>query len=135
MVLVTIAKFALVAGTIYITKELGVWDSPRNATNEKGEIKQIPNIPEANKRKDKSNILFDDDDKKDLQRKMDEYKKKYCHKGGICEPPPPKPWTESVADAWADTIKALKKLPGYWSQAFKDIGESICDFFSSTKDK
>ncbi|XP_034141254.1 uncharacterized protein LOC117591949 [Drosophila guanche] len=117
MFVVKVLKVMGLVGGILLIKELGDWPEEPEAAH-----------AEASKESPK-NILLDEDDKRDLKRKTNDLKRKYCTKGGICEPPPPKPFSESIADAWGDTVRAVKKIPALWGGVASDLGDSICRLF------
>ncbi|XP_022226258.2 uncharacterized protein LOC111076682 [Drosophila obscura] len=128
MFMVKILKILGFAGTVLFIKELGNSDTASALVDCNQE--EPPGAAPIELAKDGSRkILFDEDDKRDLKRKTDDFKRKYCTKGGICEPPPPKPFSESIADAWSDTVRALKKIPAFWGGVASDLGDSICRLF------
>ncbi|XP_017147951.1 uncharacterized protein LOC108159294 [Drosophila miranda] len=127
MFVVKILKVMGFAGTVLFLNGLGERDVAPALVDCQRE--EPDSAPEEVAKDGSKNILFDEDDKRDLQRKTDDFKRKYCTKGGICEPPPPKPFSQSIADAWSDTVRTLKKIPAFWSGAARDLGNSICRLF------
>ncbi|XP_068147003.1 MICOS complex subunit MIC13 homolog QIL1 [Drosophila tropicalis] len=110
MVLITIIKVAIVGGTIYATKELGVWDSSDVTSgiyeDAKSQIKPYGT------------------------QLMDKHCCKVCE---ICQGPSPKPWRESMVDAWNDTVKktfdTFLQLPTYCRRFSEDVQETIQTLF------
>ncbi|XP_030386829.1 uncharacterized protein LOC115633504 [Scaptodrosophila lebanonensis] len=124
-----IIKLVLLAGTVCAIKEFGFWESNEQPRQAKVEAMNNVRSDDDEDKPALSKIMLDDDDKRELKRKADDLRRKFCTKGGICEPPPPKKWDEAFDDAWKDTYSALKKLPDIWSRFARDIQESICEFF------
>ncbi|XP_030386839.1 uncharacterized protein LOC115633515 [Scaptodrosophila lebanonensis] len=104
--IVLVIKLALVAGTFYITKEMGVWSNP-----------------------DRTSMLYEDA-KCQLKPYTDNLMRRYCC--WDCEPcieKEPKPWRESWVDAWNDTIRkcfdALERTPHYCQRFTDDVQRTI----------
>ncbi|XP_030557632.1 uncharacterized protein LOC115760454 [Drosophila novamexicana] len=114
MVIVILVKLALVAGTVWLTKEIGVWDGPDTTAEIYEGVKyQIKPFAE------------------DLKER---YCSKYCGTNK-----PTKPWRESFVDAWNDSIKegflTANRLPKYCYRFTDDVQKTINQLFNGNSMK
>lgn len=126
------------ASAFYLGQKLDIFDGAVETNNERtvseagsqpGENERLPGRP-VEKNSDPKNSFFNEEDQRRMQRAKEDLEKKFCTKHGLCQPPPPKPLTESVSEALYDTWLALKKIPSYWQRTANNIGDRICRWFS-----
>lgn len=103
-----LTKIAIVAGTVYVTKELGIWDSP-----------------------DRTALIYEDL-KCEIKPYTENFMQKYCKVSRDST----KPWRESWIDAWNHSIKAgfiaLSRMPQYCTRFSEDLQNSINHFINGT---
>ncbi|XP_017032707.1 MICOS complex subunit MIC13 homolog QIL1 [Drosophila kikkawai] len=109
-------RIALVAGTVYATQELGIWDSADHTVilfeNAKREIQPFA---------------------KDLMHRFCSWR---CDKDCEDKQTEVKPWRESMVDAWNETVKRSfcvlgVKLPSYYHRFSEDFAQGLDDMVSS----
>ncbi|KAH8282425.1 hypothetical protein KR054_007707 [Drosophila jambulina] len=105
-------RIALVAGAVYGTQELGIWDSV-----------------------DQSVLLYESA-KREIQPMAEDLMEHFCSwrcdKGCEAKEVVAKPWRETMVDAWNDTVKKTFHLlgvevPSYYHRFTEDLGHSIDD--------
>ncbi|KAL7737210.1 hypothetical protein ACLKA6_005397 [Drosophila palustris] len=103
-----LTKIAIVAGTVYLTREFGVWDSP-----------------------DTTALIYED-----IKCELKPYTKHLMEKYCKVNKESTKPWRESWIDAWNDSIKngfiALSRMPQYCARFSEDLQNSINHFINGS---
>lgn len=110
-----IIKLALVAGTVWITKKIGVWDNP-----------------------DTTAAIFEDIKCK-LNPYVDDLKLKYCSKYCKTSEKNTMLWRETFVEAWNASIKegflVVNRFPKYCLRFTDDVNETISQFFNGISRK
>ncbi|KQS62388.1 uncharacterized protein LOC26526475 [Drosophila erecta] len=133
MIMRRLMKLVLFSSTIYLVKELGVWDEPIKPTSSKLGIEAEEPLKTKNSNdKPQEGTDIGTTISKELLKKKEDLEKKFCPKGTFCEPPP-KPLGETIGEAFSKTWVALKGIPSYWSATFEKVGVRICQFFRGDK--
>lgn len=108
MVVWILTKIAIVAGTVWLTKRLGVWDNP-----------------------DTTALIYEDI-KCQLKPYTEDLRHKYCKANQEST----QPWRESWKDAWNDSIKhgfiALSRTPQYCSRFSEDLQRTVDQFINGS---
>ncbi|KAH8242027.1 hypothetical protein KR038_007891 [Drosophila bunnanda] len=103
-------RIGLVAGAVYMTQQMGIWDSTDNT------------------------VLLFEDAKREIQpiaeNLMDRFCIWRCDKGSGGKEVEVKPWRESMVDAWNDTVKKSfyvlgVEMPSFYHRFADDLGETI----------
>ncbi|XP_017024535.1 uncharacterized protein [Drosophila kikkawai] len=121
MVLQKLVNVIAFTSAFYLSQQLGFLYDPVEIESKKS--------PPVETEKNNDNSFFNEEDKRRLKRAKEDLEKKICTKNGLCEPPPPKPITESVSEAIYDTWLAVKKIPSCWSRAYDNICDTISRMF------
>ncbi|KRK00385.1 uncharacterized protein LOC26534952 [Drosophila yakuba] len=133
MVIRSLIKLVLFSTTIYLAKELGVWDDPiEPTTNKLGIEAEEPLETKNSNDKPEERTDIGATISKELQKKKQDLEKKFCPKDSTCYSPS-KPLGETIGEAFSKTWVALKGIPSYWGATFERIGARICQFFRGDK--
>lgn len=108
--MIIIIKLALVAGTVWLTKEMGVWDNP-----------------------DITAGIYEDM-KCQLKPYADDIKQKYCSTCSETNKEKTMLWRESFVDAWNVCIKegfrVVNRFPKYCHRFTDDVNRTINQLFN-----
>lgn len=107
MPIVLVTKLAIVAGAVYMTREMGIWDSPERAVE-----------------------IFNDI-KSELVPCIENFKQKYCSRYCVIGSGEVKTLRETWIDAWNDSLKfiflKLSYMPEYCEKFKNDVQNSFRD--------
>ncbi|XP_051861952.1 MICOS complex subunit MIC13 homolog QIL1 [Drosophila albomicans] len=100
-----LTKIAIVAGTVWATRELGVWDSP-----------------------DRTTLIYEDA-KCQMQPYVEKMKQKYCNVFCSVNKNSTKTWRESWIDGWNDSVRTgfieISRMPQYCSRFTEDVQDTL----------
>lgn len=128
MALIALLKFVVASGSLYLAKELGLFDNQRRVM----QINKLEPIQsDKNPIKESKLVKFNRDNKEDSKHTTNcsnTDKDSKC----VCKPEP-NTWGEEFEKAWNKSMNAIQTVPGHWRRLTQSIQESIQQFFKSDK--